>query len=120
MTSAAKVLIPTTPLFVPYSDLTFDIPCSVTAIATLPFCIPSNIKDSFLIKLPLVSYTVNAVPADTACLRKPLAPLFLPSTKVPALKFNVDVGASLIVKSTVVCISKREISHSFKFVLVVL
>ena len=63
--SALKVLIPTTPSVVPYKDFAFDIPVSVIATATLPFCIPLNDKVSFVTKFPDFSYTVRATPADT-------------------------------------------------------
>ena len=55
ITSALKVLTPTTPLFVPKTDLTSEILWEVIAIAILPFSIPSKISDSFKTKFPSVS-----------------------------------------------------------------
>ena len=55
---------------------------------------------SFLIKLPEVSVTVKATPAETAYLKNPVAPLLFPSTKVPAL--SVLVGPSFIESSVIV------------------
>ena len=53
-----------------------------------------------LIKLPDVSVTVKATPAETAYLKNPVAPLLFPSTKVPAL--SVLVGPSFIESSVIV------------------
>ena len=55
ITSALKVLTPTTPLFVPYIDLISERPCSVIAIAILPFWIPLKVSFSFGTNVPLVS-----------------------------------------------------------------
>ena len=76
------MLIPVVPSFVPYTDLASEIVCSVIAIAILPSAIPLKISFSFGIKVPLVSYTVTAVPAETACLKNPVAPLLSPLTNV--------------------------------------
>jgi len=62
----------------PYTDLISEIPNEVTATATRPDSIPSKINDSFLRKLPLVSYRVMREFAETASLINPLAPLFVP------------------------------------------
>jgi len=84
-TSALKVLIPITPLFVPYTDFTSDNVCAVTATAILPLPSlipwePLNINASFLINSPLVSYIVNSTPLLTALLKNPVAPLLAPLT----------------------------------------
>ena len=55
ITSALKVLSPTTPLLVPYKDFTSPIYEAVIAIAILPFATPSILRDSFKIKSPSVS-----------------------------------------------------------------
>ena len=109
ITSAQKVLIPTTPLLLPHNDLILETPYSVTAIATLPLVIPLKVRDSFLTKLPEVSVRVKATPADTAYLKNPVAPLLFPSTNVPATNVpllpSVGPGAWLIVRSVIVWIS---------------
>ena len=94
----------------PYTDLISEIPNEVTAIATRPDSIPSKINDSFLRKLPLVSYRVIREFAETASLINPLAPLFAPWTKVG----TANVIGSFKVISVIVWISYSEISHSFK------
>ena len=55
MQLALKVLIPTKPSSVPYTDFTSDIECCVTPNAILPLLIPLMISCSFLIKVPVVS-----------------------------------------------------------------
>jgi len=70
-------------------------------MAILPSEIPLKISFSFGIKVPLVSYTVIAVPAETACLKKPVAPLLSPFTKVG----TVNVCAWFKAISVVVCTS---------------
>ena len=52
------------------------------AIAILPSSTPLKISLSFTTKDPSDSYTVSAVPALTACLKNPVAPLLAPFTKV--------------------------------------
>ena len=124
ITSAQKVLIPTTPLLVPHNDFTLDIPNSVTATATLPLAIPLKVRASFLIKLPEVSVTVKARPDETAYLKNPVAPLLLPLINVPAPKVpllpSLLVGGWFIWISVIVWISYKDTSHSFKLALDVL
>ena len=91
-------------------------PYDVIAVATLLLEIPLKTNDSFFIKLPLVSYKVIKLFAETASLRNALAPLFCPSTKVGT--DNVIGSFKLI--STVVWTSYKEMFHSFKFVFEVL
>ena len=124
ITSAQKVLIPTTPLLVPHNDFTLDIPNSVTATATLPLAIPLKVRASFLIKLPEVSVTVKARPDETAYLKNPVAPLLFPLINVPAPKVpllpSLLVGGWFIWISVIVWISYKDTSHSFKLALDVL
>ena len=56
------------------------------AIAILPFSSPLKESFSFTINVPLLLYTVTAVPALTGYLTKPVAPLELPLTKVGTVK----------------------------------
>ena len=86
MTFALKVLTPVTPLLVAYTDFTSEIPCSVTAMAILPLSKPLKERASLGTKVPFVSYTVTAVPAETPYLKNPVAPLDLPFTKVGVFK----------------------------------
>ena len=58
---------------------------SVIAIAILPFSIPLNESFSLGTNVPLVSYTVTAVPAETSYLKNPVAPLEFPLIKVGVL-----------------------------------
>ena len=76
--SALKVLTPTNPLSVAYTDLTSEIVWLVIAIAILPLRSPLNIKGSFALNSPSLSYTVSATPAVTESLRKAVAPLWAP------------------------------------------
>ena len=62
----------------PYTDFTLEILFSVTAIAILPSSSPLKESLSLATKVPLLSYTVTAVPALTGCLKKPVAPLEFP------------------------------------------
>ena len=95
----------------PYTDLISEVPYAVTAIETYPDSIPSKINDSFLKKFPFVSYKVIKLLLETSSLINPLAPLFFPWTKVG----TDSVIGSFKVISVIVCISYREISHSFIF-----
>ena len=87
-TLALKVLTPVIPsaksnvLEDPKTDFTLEILFSVIAIAILPFSSPLKESLSFAIKVPLLLYTVTAVPALTGYLMNPVAPLELPLTKV--------------------------------------
>jgi len=63
-----------------------DIPADVIAIATLEFSIPSKISGSLSTKSPLLSYTVNAAPAETFSLKNAVAPLYFPLTWTGTVK----------------------------------
>ena len=102
-------MIPIIPSVVPYTDFTSEILCEVIAIAILPLSIPSKIKDSFGIKLPSVSYRVKAELLVTDAAINAVAPLFAPFTKVGVAKV---IGA-FKVTNVYVCMSYKEIFHSF-------
>ena len=114
MTLALNVLIPTKPSSVPYTDFTSDTEYSVIPTATLPLLTPLIISCSFLIKLPVFSYTVNPNPAVTDPCKNAFAPLLFPS-----IIAGTDTVSGLFNFISVnVCTSYKASYHSSKFELV--
>ena len=87
---------------------TSDIPNDVIARATRVFSTPLNMSGSFGIISPCVSYKVSEVLFDTADLKKPVAPLNLPSTNTGV----ESVWFVFKVTSVNVWISYNEMSNS--------